>query len=130
MLFLVSFDLRKFRCVFVKCCLVDVSAFLEGFVEHLCIFVAGHRLIAVELAVRIALDGAIAVERIDGIFRPVIGRDVREGELLAHIEEGEDPVQLILDAGQFPGQGLDGLLVFGDLFGKGRTRQRVRAGRA
>lgn len=38
MLFLIGFDLRKFRCVFGKRCLVDVSAFLESFVEHLCIF--------------------------------------------------------------------------------------------
>ena len=130
MLFLIGFDLRKFRCVFGKRCLVDVSAFLESFVEHLCIFVAGHRLIAVELAVRIALDGAVAVERIDGILCPVSSWNVCERRFLAHIEEIQDPAHLSFYGGHFVGHGLDDLLVFLNLFGQCRAGHGLHTGRA
>ena len=107
-----------------------MSAFLEGFVEHLCIFVPGHRLIAVELAVWIALEGAVAMERIDGVFSPVSIWYIREGRFLAHIEEIQDPAHLSFHQGHFVRHGLDDLLVFLDLLGQCRARHGLRTGRA
>lgn len=106
-----------------------MSSFLEGFIEHLCIFVPGHRLVAVELAVRIAFDGAVAMERIDGVFSPVSIWYIREGRFLAHIEEIQDPAHLSFHGRHFVRHGLDDLLVFLNLLGQCRARHGLRTGR-